>query len=269
MYKVNKISTKFRHYHSITDVVENFVKESDVVTGILTVTSLRPTTGFAITSFWDQRGLDDLVDEIDRNFPTRVNYKKQHSPYDSSGHIKSSIIKNSLNLIINDGKVVLGSSQGLVLLDFDGPQECEYVMSIKEFDDLKLETIGVETSFMSMNNVTQKLKELIKTNNVENGLLHVSVLHSTAGLVISSNQSESHVKDFNDQIELMVPTRVDFKHRETAADAGGHVKTALSGTQLTLLVENGKLLLGDKQAVYFAEFDGPRPRKLSVAVIKN
>ena len=67
-------------------------------------------------------------------------------------------------------------------------------------------------------------------------------------------------------IERMVPTRVDFKHRETASDAGGHVKTAITNSQISAIVEEGELMLGQEQAIVFAEFDGPRPRSYYVCV---
>ena len=70
-----------------------------------------------------------------------------------------------------------------------------------------------------------------------------------------------------EDIEQLVPTRADFKHRETAADAGGHVKTAITDSQLSLVIEDGELALGEGQAVVFAEYDGPRPRTFYVGVI--
>ena len=106
---------------------------------------------------------------------------------------------------------------------------------------------------------------MVEKSVVINGVCHISVLHSTAGLVIAPKDEPSRI-DVMEDIERMVPTRVDFKHRETASDAGGHVKTALTGTQITVPVIDGKLALGDEQAIVFAEYDGPRPRNCFVAV---
>ncbi len=90
------------------------------------------TAALAITSFWDKRGLYDMMDEIDRNFPTRVSYLHQDSPFDASGHVKSATMGSSKMLIIQNGKMVLGSSQGLVLVEFDGPRERKVYIQLVE-----------------------------------------------------------------------------------------------------------------------------------------
>ena len=88
------------------------MEESGVQEGLCVICIPHTTAGLTITSFWDPRGLDDLLDEIDRNIPTRVSYKHQDSPYDASGHVKSAMIGSSASLIISGGKLILGSSQG-------------------------------------------------------------------------------------------------------------------------------------------------------------
>ncbi len=120
-YELN-INTEFKGYPSITADVEKVVAESGVNNGYCIISVPHTTAALAITSFWDKRGLDDLMDEIDRSFPTRVSYKHQESPYDASGHVKSATVGTSKMLIVQNGKMVLGSSQGLVLLEFDGPR---------------------------------------------------------------------------------------------------------------------------------------------------
>lgn len=129
-----------------------------------------------------------------------------------------------------------------------------------------MEKIDLETTYMGMHDITEAIGEIINNSNVKSGICHVSVLHSTAGLLLSSHNDALIREDVMDDIERMVPTRVDFKHRETASDAGGHVKTAITGTQVTLIIEDNKLLLGEDQGVIFAEYDGPRPRSCFVGV---
>ncbi len=126
------VNTAFKGYPSITADVERIVTQSGVKEGFCIISAPHTTAALAITSFWDKRGLDDLMDEIDRNFPTRVSYKHQDSPYDASGHVKSSSIGTSKMLIIQDGKLVLGSSQGIVLLEFDGPRPRKVFINIVE-----------------------------------------------------------------------------------------------------------------------------------------
>lgn len=132
-YEIN-VRTDFKGYPSITADVQKMVAESGVKDGICIVSVPHTTAALAITSFWDKRGLDDMMDEIDRNFPTRVSYKNQDSPYAASGYVKSATMGSSKMLIVKDGKLVLGSSQGLVLVEFDGPRERKVFVQLVEVE---------------------------------------------------------------------------------------------------------------------------------------
>lgn len=259
-----ELTTTFRSCTSITAEVNQIVAQSGVQEGLCQIWIPHVTAGLAITSFWDPRGLEDLMDEIDRNIPTRVSYKHQDSPYDASGRVKSVLMGVSSTLIIHEGKLVLGSSQGLVFVEFDGPRPREfYVQVLKK--DLYLERASVSTAYMGMHDLTEPLTRIIERSGVCDGICHVSMLHSTAGLMLAPRDPIA-AQDVMVDVERMVPTRVDFKHRETASDAGGHVKTALTDSQLSIPVLDGKPVLGAEQAVVFAEFDGPRPRNYYAAV---
>ena len=264
MFYKKELTTTFRSCTSITAEVNELVAQSGVKDGICLVSVPHTTASLVITSFWDPRGLDDLLDEIDRNIPTRVSYKHQDSPYDASGHVKSAMIGSSASLIISGGKLILGSSQGLVFVEHDGPRPREFYVEIIE-KPVKLTKLSVPTVYMGMHDITGDVQKAVADSGVQEGMCHISVLHSTAGLVIAP-RDEAARKDVMEDIERMVPTRVDFKHRETASDAGGHVKTSLTGTQISLPVQGGKLVLGPEQAIVFAEFDGPRPRNCFVGV---
>ncbi len=267
MFYKKSLTTAFRSCTSITADVNELLAQSGVKEGLCVVSVPHTTAGLAITSFWDPRGLADLMDEIDRNIPTRVSYKHQDSPYDASGHVKSALMGTSVMLIIHEGKLILGSSQGLVFVEFDGPRPREFYAEFIEKPHY-LEKRNIQTVYMGMHDLTSSVEEIVAKSSVQNGICHIAMLHSTAGLLLAPKE-ESQSKDVMANIERMVPTRVDFKHRETASDAGGHVKTALTGSQISLPVHNGKVILGENQAVTFAEFDGPRPRSFYVAVYED
>lgn len=125
--------------------------------------------------------------------------------------------------------------------------------------------LTIQTNYMGMHDVTDLVCGVLKESGIRNGICHLSMLHSTAGLVICSKDQAAQADIMRD-IEKAVPTRVDFKHRETASDAGGHVKTAFAGSQISLPVQDNRIVLGEDQAVVFAEFDGPRPRNVIVTV---
>ncbi len=124
------IRTQFKGCPSITKEVMDCLAESGVQNGYCCVMIPDSTAALAITSFWDKRGLEDLTDELARNIPTRVSYRNQTSPYDASGHVKASLLSSSAMLPVKDGELVLGSSQGLVYMEFDGPRTRDFLVMI-------------------------------------------------------------------------------------------------------------------------------------------
>ena len=131
MLKHFNLTTAIGDVISLTDDVKQFVNESGIKNGCCIVYTPHTTAGLTITSFWDPNGLIDIREEINRLVPTRIDFKHQHdTPTDAAGHIKSSLIGVSLNLIINDGALLLGHSQGIYFLEFDGPREREYYIKL-------------------------------------------------------------------------------------------------------------------------------------------
>jgi secondary thiamine-phosphate synthase enzyme len=71
-------------------------------------------------------------------------------------------------------------------------------------------------------------------------------------------------------MDRLVPTRVDFIHQfDTPSDAAGHIKATLTGSQLLLIVENGDIVLGSSQGLFFCEYDGPRTRQVYVKIMRD
>lgn len=126
-----KIETKRDDVFAITDTVKKAVQDSGVRSGLCIVFIPHTTAGLTITSFWDPKGFEDLQDEIKRLVPTRIDFKHQHdTPQDAAGHIKSSMIGITLTLIVEEGKLLLGHSQGLYFLEFDGPRKREFFVKV-------------------------------------------------------------------------------------------------------------------------------------------
>ena len=126
-----ELNTENRTMVSLTEEINKIVEESQVKSGVCLIYTPHTTAGLTITSYWDPRGLEDIQDEICRLIPTRIDFKHQHdTPQDAAGHVKSSLIGVSLNLIIEDGKLLLGHSQGIYFLEFDGPRKREVYVKI-------------------------------------------------------------------------------------------------------------------------------------------
>lgn len=118
--------------------------------------------------------------------------------------------------------------------------------------------------------LTDQVKTYVKNTGVDQGLCLVYNPHSTGGLFINSYLDPNTPEDIMGEIDRLVPTRFDFHHQfDTPTDAAGHVKSALTGIEATFIIHDGELMLGHSQGIIFAEFDGPRDRKLLVKVISD
>lgn len=132
MLKNFKIETQYNEVHDITDTVKKAVEESGVKEGTCIVYNPHSTAGIAIFSPWDPDGFIDLDKEIRRLIPTRVDFKHQHdTPQDAAGHIKSALVGISVSFIVTDGKLLLGGSQGIYFLEFDGPRKREFFVKVQ------------------------------------------------------------------------------------------------------------------------------------------
>ncbi len=108
--------------------------------------------------------------------------------------------------------------------------------------------------------ITGRLQDAVRQNGWRDGLLHVFSPHTTAGVTINEGADPSVRRDILATLARLVPHRGDYQHAEGNSDA--HVKASITGSGAWVPVEGGSLALGTWQAVYFAEFDGPRTRSV-------
>ena len=254
--------TARQKYADITEKLREAVKNSGVKEGLAVVQVPHTTAGLGITSFWDPRGMADLFHEWERNFPARMSYRQELSPVSAAAHGKSALGGASVTLMIHGGKLLLGSSQGVCLMEYDGPRLRRVAIQIWKAP-IALYTGGLTTRHMGMHDITPELQRTVRDSGVRQGICHVSMPHSTAGLLVGRPADACRLGDC---LERLVPTRADFLHDETPWDAAGHVKPVFSGSQQTFAVRDGQAELGDELALFFAEFDGPRRRKYMIGV---
>ena len=121
--------------------------------------------------------------------------------------------------------------------------------------------IGVRTSQRcELVNVTAQVHSFLKDAKARNGTLVLFVPHTTAGVTINENADPDVARDIIRFTGGLIPERSDFRHSEGNSDA--HIKSSLFSPSLTLIIQDGAPCLGTWQGIYFAEFDGPRSRKL-------
>jgi len=118
-----------------------------------------------------------------------------------------------------------------------------------------------------MIDVTRKVQQQVTDSGMENGLCVVFVPHTTAAVTINESADPAVKQDILMVLNKIVPWNDDYRHMEGNSPA--HLKTTLVGSSELISVENGQLVLGTWQGLFFCEFDGPRNRKLDVRLIPS
>lgn len=118
-----------------------------------------------------------------------------------------------------------------------------------------------------LKDVTTEIEEVIRESGCVEGVCHLYVPHTTAGVLINEGDDPAVARDIEATLDKLIPHRANYEHAEGNSDS--HIKTALVGSSEIVLIEGGRLALGRWQAVFFAEFDGPRARELRVKIVPD
>jgi len=113
-------------------------------------------------------------------------------------------------------------------------------------------------------NIDRQVQQVVREANIVSGVCYVFAPHTTAAVTINENADPDVVRDIIRVLEKLVPWGADYAHTE--GNAAAHAKAAILGPSETLLVQEGRLVLGSWQSIYFCEFDGPRSRRILVDV---
>jgi secondary thiamine-phosphate synthase enzyme len=114
-------------------------------------------------------------------------------------------------------------------------------------------------------NITPQVREAISKSGLTGGVAVVYCPHTTAGITINENADPDVAHDLLIGLDKAFPDRAEFRHSE--GNSAAHLKASVMGSSVTVIVENGKPLLGTWQGVFFCEFDPPRQRKFYVKVL--
>jgi secondary thiamine-phosphate synthase enzyme len=115
--------------------------------------------------------------------------------------------------------------------------------------------------------ITEKINEAIKETGIVSGICYVYVPHTTAAVTMNEGVDPSVHCDIQNALTRLVPQEMNYSHREGNADA--HIKASIIGTSQLVIIDEGRLVLGTWQAVYFCEFDGPRHRRVTLKLIAD
>ncbi len=116
--------------------------------------------------------------------------------------------------------------------------------------------------------ITGRLQALVERSGVGEGVLVAQSLHTTAALTVNENADPDVPRDLLAKLQELIPRREAFYlHAEGNSDS--HLKTSFFGPSLTVLVHQGRLVLGTWQGIFLCEFDGPRERRVAVQLLEG
>ena len=129
-----------------------------------------------------------------------------------------------------------------------------------------MKEISVQTrSRMEMIDITAVVQKTVREEGIKTGICLVYTPHTTAAITINENADPDVPRDILAALDKAVPLSANYHHAE--GNSAAHVKSSLVGASEMVMIENGRLVLGTWQSIFFCEFDGPRTRKVSVSVI--
>ena len=115
--------------------------------------------------------------------------------------------------------------------------------------------------------ITQEIRKIVSESGVSEGMCWLFVPHTTAGITINENADPSVVADIQEQLSKLIPYHSKYKHLEGNADA--HIKSTITGINTHCIIENGNIILGTWQGIFFCEYDGPRERTVLVKITEG
>jgi secondary thiamine-phosphate synthase enzyme len=116
-------------------------------------------------------------------------------------------------------------------------------------------------------NITTEVDAALKKSGIREGMILVSAMHITAGVYVNDAE-DGLIRDIDEWLERLAPFREDYRHHRTGETNGdSHLKSLIVHHEVIVPVTNGKLDFGPWQQVYYAEFDGQRPKRVIIKVM--
>lgn len=126
-------------------------------------------------------------------------------------------------------------------------------------------TLQIKTSsHAQMLDITRQIQEVVRESGVQEGICTIFIPHTTAAVTINENADPDVVRDITMELDKIVPWEDGYHHME--GNSAAHLKSSMIGFSQQVIIEDGRLLLGTWQGIYFCEFDGPRMRKAIVKI---
>ncbi len=111
--------------------------------------------------------------------------------------------------------------------------------------------------------VTAEVARAVGDLGLQDGVVTVFNPHTTAAVTINEGADPDVVRDMSVTLDKMVPWNDGYHHAE--GNSAAHIKSSMYGSSVQVIVQQGRLMLGTWQKIWFCDFDGPRRRKLWVS----
>lgn len=129
-----------------------------------------------------------------------------------------------------------------------------------------MQTLSVSSrKQVEMIDITTEVCAAIRAQGINSGLAVLYTPHTTAAITINENADPDVTRDMIMEINKIVPMQDGYRHTE--GNSAAHIKSSLFGASETLIIAEGRVVLGTWQGIYFCEFDGPRRRQVHIQVI--
>ena len=115
--------------------------------------------------------------------------------------------------------------------------------------------------------ITPEIQKAVRSSGISEGLCMLYVPHTTAAITINESADPSVASDIMMVLNEVIPWKADYRHLEGNSPA--HIKSTLVGASEVIAIENGSLVLGTWQGIFFCEFDGPRTRSVHMRLLKG
>lgn len=133
----------------------------------------------------------------------------------------------------------------------------------------------IKTTYLTFNTKKQKefvritpdVEKIVRESGVKDGMALVTAMHITAGVYVNDNEG-GLMHDILEWLEKLAPEKPDYRHHRTGETNGdAHLKSMLVHHQVVAPVTDGKLDFGPWQEIFYAEFDGCRPKRVLIKVM--
>ena len=127
--------------------------------------------------------------------------------------------------------------------------------------------LSIETrSSVDLRNISGYVRQVVDESGVKNGLVTIFVPHTTAGIYV--NEDEGGLKrDVDNILSKLIPKGAGYLHDEVDDNAHAHLRSIVISPSITIPIIDGRIATGTWQSIFFAEFDGPRRRRVIVHVM--